>query len=88
MEVFKKLLQKFPWQKWKVIHHHYAALHKDVQNSKAVFMKYAPVPYDVLRRLIEEYSKKEQEELVWLKTITDFSTFGFLIFRISFNATY
>jgi elongation factor G len=61
---FSKIIAKVPQAEMEGYLSSLRSITQGRANSKAFFYEYAPVPYDVQRRLIEEYSKKEQEEFV------------------------
>jgi elongation factor G len=61
---FQKIIAKVPLAEMDGYSSSLRSITQGRAKFKSRFHEYAPVPYDVQRRLIEEYSKKEQEELV------------------------
>ncbi|HEY6976281.1 MAG TPA: elongation factor G [Chitinophagaceae bacterium] len=61
---FQKVIAKVPLAEMDGYSSSLRSITQGRAKFKSRFHEYAPVPYDVQRRLIEEYSKKEQEELV------------------------
>jgi len=61
---FQKVIAKVPLAEMDGYSSSLRSITQGRAKFKSRFHEYAPVPYDLQRRLIEEYSKKEQEELV------------------------
>jgi elongation factor G len=61
---FQKVIAKVPLAEMDGYSSSLRSITQGRAKFKSTFHEYAPVSYDVQRRLIEEYSKKEQEELV------------------------
>ncbi len=60
---FQKVIAKVPLAEMDGYSSSLRSITQGRAKFKSRFHEYAPVPYDLQRRLIEEYSKKEQEEL-------------------------
>ena len=61
---FQKIIAKVPLAEMDGYSSSLRSITQGRAKFKSKFFEYAPVPYDVQKKLIEEYSKKEQEELV------------------------
>ena len=61
---FQKVIAKVPLAEMDGYSSSLRSITQGRAKFKSRFHEYAPVPYDLQRRLIEDYSKKEQEELV------------------------
>jgi elongation factor G len=61
---FQKIIAKVPLAEMDGYSSSLRSITQGRAKFKSKFFEYAPVPYDVQKKLIEDYSKKEQEELV------------------------
>jgi len=61
---FQKVIAKVPLAEMDGYSSSLRSITQGRAKFKSRFFEYAPVPYEVQKKLIEEYSKKEQEELV------------------------
>jgi elongation factor G len=61
---FQKIIAKVPLAEMDGYSSSLRSITQGRAKFKSKFFEYAAVPYDVQKKLIEEYSKKEQEELV------------------------
>ena len=61
---FQKVIAKVPLAEMDGYSSSLRSISQGRAKFKSRFSEYSPVPYDVQKKLIEDYSKKEQEELV------------------------
>jgi elongation factor G len=61
---FQKVIAKVPLAEMDGFSSSLRSITQGRAKFKSMFYEYSPVPYEVQKKLIEEYSKKEQEELV------------------------